>query len=56
MMLTQLTQYLSWIADGQLAWTLQAGAVGANPVVEIGPRPIPQEPMVCLILSAIYND
>ncbi|THH34156.1 hypothetical protein EUX98_g179 [Antrodiella citrinella] len=41
--------YISWIADGQLAWTLQSGAVGANPITEIGPRAIPQEPMYLIV-------
>ncbi|TCD63594.1 hypothetical protein EIP91_005202 [Steccherinum ochraceum] len=41
--------YISWIADGKLAWTLNAGAVGANPITEIGPRAVPQEPMYLIV-------
>ncbi|EIW54979.1 glycoside hydrolase family 16 protein [Trametes versicolor FP-101664 SS1] len=37
--------YISWIADGKLAWTLTQEGFAADPVVEIGPRPVPQEPM-----------
>lgn len=38
--------YISWISDGKLAWTLEQGGMAADSRVEIGPRPIPQEPMV----------
>ncbi|TCD62780.1 hypothetical protein EIP91_006424 [Steccherinum ochraceum] len=41
--------YISWIVDGKLAWTLHAGAVGANPITEIGPRAVPQEPMYLIV-------
>ncbi|KAI0825016.1 glycoside hydrolase family 16 protein [Trametes gibbosa] len=37
--------YMSWIADGQLAWTLRQPGMAADPIVEINDRPIPQEPM-----------
>ncbi|KAH9837168.1 beta-glucan synthesis-associated [Rhodofomes roseus] len=37
--------YISWINNNQVAWTLQAGGVGADSVTEISARPIPQEPM-----------
>jgi len=37
--------YISWIADGKLAWTLEQAGMAADPRVEIGSRPIPQEPM-----------
>ena len=40
-------QYISWISDGKLAWTLQQAGFAADSRVEIGPRPVPQEPMVC---------
>lgn len=38
--------YITWINDGQKAWTLYSGAVAADPRVEISARPVPQEPMV----------
>lgn len=37
--------YITWINDGQKAWTLYSGAVAADPRVEISARPVPQEPM-----------
>jgi len=37
--------YISWINDGKVAWTLMQGGLAADPRVEIGPRPIPQEPL-----------
>lgn len=49
-MLTPL-KYISWINNGLLAWTLNPGAVGANTAVEISARPIPQEPMVIILIT-----
>jgi hypothetical protein len=40
------TQYISWITNDVVGWTLDAGALVADPVTEISDRPIPQEPMV----------
>ncbi|KAI0639519.1 beta-glucan synthesis-associated [Trametes polyzona] len=37
--------YISWISDGKLAWTLTQAGFAADTAVEIGPRPVPQEPM-----------
>lgn len=37
--------YISWIADGQLAWTMQQAGMGPDTRVEIAGRPVPQEPM-----------
>lgn len=42
--------YITWIADNTTAWTMKAAGVGTNSVVQIGPRPISQEPMVRRIL------
>lgn len=41
-------QYISWISDNKLTWTMKSGGVGADTAVEISARPISQEPMVCL--------
>ncbi|KZP14597.1 glycoside hydrolase family 16 protein [Athelia psychrophila] len=41
--------YISWIANGALAWTINAAGVGADPATEISARPIPQEPMYLLM-------
>ncbi|KAG1757744.1 glycoside hydrolase family 16 protein [Suillus lakei] len=38
-------QYISWIANDIVGWTLDAGALVADKVTEISDRPIPQEPM-----------
>jgi len=40
--------YITWISNNTLAWTLEAGGMAADPRVNIGPRPIPQEPMYIL--------
>ncbi|KAH9898330.1 glycoside hydrolase family 16 protein [Cubamyces lactineus] len=37
--------YMAWIADNQLAWVLHQEGMAADTRVEIGPRPVPQEPM-----------
>ncbi|KAG1828322.1 glycoside hydrolase family 16 protein [Suillus variegatus] len=39
------TQYISWITNDVVGWTLDAGALVADSVTEISDRPIPQEPM-----------
>ncbi|TRM69919.1 glycoside hydrolase family 16 protein [Schizophyllum amplum] len=41
--------YVTWINDGQLAWTITAGGLARDPGVEIGPRPIPVEPMYMIL-------
>ncbi|THH34124.1 hypothetical protein EUX98_g167 [Antrodiella citrinella] len=41
--------YISWIANDQIAWTLQQGGMAADSVVEISSRPVPQEPMYILM-------
>lgn len=38
--------YISWIANDQLAWTLNAAGMAADSRVNISDRPVPQEPMV----------
>lgn len=37
--------YISWITNDVVGWTLDAGALVADPVTQISDRPIPQEPM-----------
>lgn len=37
--------YITWINDGKVSWTVKQGGLAADPRVEIGPRPVPQEPM-----------
>lgn len=54
-------QYISWVSDSKLAWTILSTGMGPDPLVEISARPVSQEPMVCSIratrsgLSAKHN-
>jgi len=41
--------YISWIANDVLAWTMYASGMAADTQVEIGPRPISQEPMYMIV-------
>jgi beta-glucan synthesis-associated protein KRE6 len=45
-LITNDIQYISWISDNKQVWTVNAGATAADPVTELGARPVPQEPMV----------
>jgi len=40
--------YIGWIANGKLAWQLNQPGMRADPAVETGSRPVPQEPMYIL--------
>ncbi|EKM79874.1 hypothetical protein AGABI1DRAFT_119930 [Agaricus bisporus var. burnettii JB137-S8] len=42
-------EYITWVSDSQISWTLNSGGVGANAAVEISARPVPQEPMYMII-------
>jgi hypothetical protein len=46
------SQYISWITNDVVAWTLDASGVVADPLTEIADRPIPQEPMVT---ASVFN-
>ncbi|TFK44700.1 glycoside hydrolase family 16 protein [Crucibulum laeve] len=37
--------YITWISNNVVAWTVKAAGLGADPVVQISERPVPQEPM-----------
>ncbi|PWN49945.1 beta-glucan synthesis-associated, partial [Violaceomyces palustris] len=37
--------YVTWYVDGKKTWTVHGSALGPNPAVDIGRRPIPTEPM-----------
>ncbi|EIN10535.1 beta-glucan synthesis-associated protein [Punctularia strigosozonata HHB-11173 SS5] len=37
--------YITWISDNKVSWTLNVAGLGADPLVEISDRPVPQEPM-----------
>ncbi|KAK1227722.1 hypothetical protein PQX77_009273 [Marasmius sp. AFHP31] len=45
--------YISWINDGKKVCTVMGKGLGADPRVEISDRPVPQEPMVCLVPTPI---
>jgi len=38
--------YITWTVDGERSWMMTNAALAANARVEIGPRLIPEEPMV----------
>ncbi|KXN90601.1 Beta-glucan synthesis-associated protein KRE6 [Leucoagaricus sp. SymC.cos] len=41
--------YIAWISNGKNSWTLKAAGLGADPLVQIGNRPVPQEPMYLIM-------
>lgn len=41
--------YITWISSGTVAWTLKQAGMAADTTVEIGPRPVPQEPMYIIM-------
>ncbi|KAK0501266.1 glycoside hydrolase family 16 protein [Armillaria luteobubalina] len=41
-------EYISWINDGKIAWTLNAAGIGAKSETQISACPISQEPMYIL--------
>ena len=43
--------YVTWVQNGQNAWSLYSSALQADPLSEIDRRPIPQEPLVSHISS-----
>jgi beta-glucanase (GH16 family) len=41
--------YITWISDNKIAWTFMGAGVGADDIVQIAARPVPQEPMYILV-------
>lgn len=41
--------YITWLSDSKIAWTIQAGGVGADSAVDISARPVSQEPMYLIV-------
>ncbi|PBK78840.1 glycoside hydrolase family 16 protein [Armillaria solidipes] len=37
--------YITWVSDDKIAWSMNAGAVGADSATEIAARQVPSEPM-----------
>jgi hypothetical protein len=44
--------YITWVNNNVLAWTMMAGGMGPDDVVQISARPISQEPMVRPAISS----
>jgi len=44
-----LVQYITWVSDNKVAWTLNSPGLGPDPTVAISARPVPQEPMYIII-------
>lgn len=40
-----LLQYITWVSDNKISWTLNVAGMAADSAVEISARPVPQEPM-----------
>ncbi|KAG8691066.1 hypothetical protein FRC11_007089 [Ceratobasidium sp. 423] len=41
--------YITWVNDNKPAWTIRGAGMAADPIVEIGARPVPQEPMYIIV-------
>jgi len=41
--------YITWISSGKASWTLRAPGLGPDPSVQIGARPVPEEPMYLIM-------
>lgn len=41
--------YITWVSNGKLSWTLRGAGLGPDPLVQIGSRPVPQEPMYLIM-------
>ncbi|KAI0724623.1 glycoside hydrolase family 16 protein [Cerioporus squamosus] len=48
--------YISWITDGQLAWTIRQPGMGPDNAAEISDRPVPQEPMYLIMNLGISEN
>lgn len=48
--------YVAWEASGVRSWTVHASALRENPLVEIGPRIIPEEPMYLIMNFGMSNN
>ncbi|EIW86864.1 glycoside hydrolase family 16 protein [Coniophora puteana RWD-64-598 SS2] len=48
--------YISWIANSQVAWTLEAAGMAADPLTEINDRPIMGEPMYIIANLAMSEN
>ncbi|KAF9226685.1 glycoside hydrolase family 16 protein [Gyrodon lividus] len=42
-------EYVTWISNNQVAWTLNVAGLGADSAAQISARPVPQEPMYIIV-------
>lgn len=47
--------YITWIGNDKPSWTIRSSAFAPDPFVEIGARPIAQEPMVRVPAFTAYR-
>ncbi|TIB80952.1 glycoside hydrolase family 16 protein [Wallemia mellicola] len=47
---------IKWSVSDEVRWSVKAGAIGPDPITEIGQRTIPEEPMYILINQGISNN
>ncbi|KAH6912592.1 beta-glucan synthesis-associated protein KRE6 [Coprinopsis sp. MPI-PUGE-AT-0042] len=48
--------YITWVQNGEKAWSLFASALGPDPLAEISSRPVPQEPMYIITNLGISHN
>ncbi|KIJ39366.1 glycoside hydrolase family 16 protein [Sphaerobolus stellatus SS14] len=48
--------YITWINNDEPAWTINAAGMGPDPIVEIGQRIIPEEPMYIIMNLGISEN
>ncbi|THU80069.1 beta-glucan synthesis-associated [Dendrothele bispora CBS 962.96] len=48
--------FISWINNDKVAWTIKGAGLAADDRVEIGARPVPQEPMYLLVNLGISEN
>lgn len=48
--------YIEWVSDGRPSWRLNKAALDADPVAQIGPRVIPEEPMYVILNLGISQN
>ncbi|KAF8843079.1 glycoside hydrolase family 16 protein [Paxillus ammoniavirescens] len=42
-------EYVTWVSNNEVAWTLNVAGLGADSAAQISARPIPQEPMYIIV-------
>ena len=44
----KLVQYITWLSDGAISWTVNGAGLAADDRVNLSARPVPMEPMYLL--------